>query len=262
MTEKKSYAPGTFCWVDYVAHDMEEAGRWYAELFGWQMVSQDTQGGPPYAMFLKGEHAVAGIGQMSAEMKASGVPPMWNDYVAVDDVDDVAKRAAALGATVSVPPMQVMDAGWLAFFVDPTGAHFAVWKAGEHHGAQVVNEHGALSWNELVTKDVEKAKGFYGELFGWTFDTEAMPQGDYVVIKNGERDNGGIMAMEGPHWEGIPPHWMTYFAVDDCDAVVEAAAASGGKVAVPPVDIPPGRFAVLQDPHGGTFTVIKLNAPA
>ena len=165
-------------------------------------------------------------------------------------------------ATVVVPPMRVMDAGSLAFLVDPVGAHFALWQPGEHHGAQRVNEHGALSWNELVTAEVERAEAFYGELLGWTFEAMPMPEMDYTVIKNGERDNGGIMPMVGPQWEGVPPHWMTYFGVDDCDAAAAKAAATGGKVMVPPTDIPPGRFAVLQDPHGGTFTVIELDAPA
>jgi predicted enzyme related to lactoylglutathione lyase len=261
MSERTSYEPGVFCWVDYVAHDKAAAERWYAELFGWQVVNEDTGGGPPYAMCLKHGKMVAGIGQMSDEMKAAGVPPMWNDYACVEDAVATAAKAVELGGKVLVPAMKVMDAGWLAFITDPAGATFAVWQPLQHHGAQLVNEHGALSWNELNTPDVAQAKAFYGPLLGWRFVDMAMGF-DYTIIKVGERDNGGVMPMTGPEWKGVPPHWMTYFAVDDCDAMAERVEATGGKVCVPPTDIPPGRFAVVNDPQGGMFTVIKLNAPA
>lgn len=140
-------------------------------------------------------------------------------------------------------------------------AMLAVWQPDRHHGAGLVNEHGALSWNELNTPDVAKAKAFYGPLLGWRFVEQPMGSFDYTIIKVGERDNAGIMPMTDPAWAGVPPHWMTYFAVDDCDAIAERAKATGGKVCVPPQDIPPGRFSVLEDPQAAVFTVIKLKSP-
>lgn len=261
MSEMTTYDPGVFCWVDYVAHDMEAALRWYADLFGWEIDHQDTRGGPPYAMLRKHGKSVAGMGQMSDEMKSAGVPPLWNDYVAVQDVQAVARRVEDAGGTVTVPPMQVMDAGWLAFFTDPAGAGFCVWQAGQHHGCQRVNEHGALSWNELVTRDVAASREFYEKVFGWRYAEQDMGTLTYTMIKAGERDNGGIMPMQGPQWEGVPPHWMTYFAVDDCDATASQVTQTGGTVMVPPTDIAVGRFAVLQDLHGGAFTAIELRTP-
>lgn len=262
MSERTRYEPGVFCWVDYVAHDMAAAERWYAELLGWDIVHEDTQGGPPYGMAVKAGKPIAGIGQMSDEMKAAGIRPMWNAYASVEDAAATAAKAVELGGQIAVPAMKVMEAGWLAFIVDPTGATFGVWQPGQHIGAGIVNEHGALSWNELNTPDVAKAKAFYGPLLGWSFVEQPMGGYDYTVIKVGERDNAGIMPMTGPEWAGVPPHWMTYFAVDDCDAIAERAKATGGKICVPPFDIPPGRFSVLEDPQGGVFTVIKLKNPA
>ncbi len=262
MGKRSSYVPGTFCWVDFSAHDMNAAKSWYAELFGWEVAESDTQGGPPYAMFLKDGQVVAGLGQMNDEMKSAGVPPIWNSYVSVEDVAATAQRVEQHGGKVMVPPMKVLDAGWLAFFTDPTGAMFAAWQPGQHHGAQVVNEHGALSWNELATPDVEAAKGFYGEVFGWGYEAQAMPEFEYTSCKVGENYNGGIMPMAGPQWEGVPPYWGVYFGVDDADAMADKVAKAGGKVVVPPTDIMPGRFAVVQDPQGGTFTIMKLNQPS
>ena len=106
-----------------------------------------------------------------------------------------------------------------------------------------------------------KAKDFYCKVLGWTFNTTPMGDFEYTVLKVGERDNGGIMPMAGPMWEGVPAHWMVYFAVADTDAICKKIEELGGKVCVPPTDIPVGRFAVVNDPQGAMFSVIKLNRP-
>lgn len=258
MSEMREYSTGLFCWVDLMAHDLDAAARWYGELFGWEARQEDTHGGPPYVMFLKDGAAVAGAGQMSDEMKAQGVPPVWNSYVAVEDAAALEPKVKELGGQVTVPTMDVMEAGKLAYFTDPVGASFAVWQAGAHHGARRVNEPGAFSWNELNVKDPAPAKAFYGELFGWTFEENPNPQTSYWVIQNDGRPNGGIIQMT-EEWGDMPPVWAVYFAVADCDAAATRVTDAGGKVFVPPTDIPPaGRFSVVSDPQGGVFTVIQL----
>jgi hypothetical protein len=116
---------------------------------------------------------------------------------------------------------------------------------------------GAVSWTELTTPDPETAKAFYGELFGWRFETMDLGQGPYHVIKVGaDGAIGGIMAPP-PGAEGPPPTWGTYVTVADCDATAAKCTALGGKVCVGPTDIPTvGRFAMLQDPQGATIFVI------
>jgi predicted enzyme related to lactoylglutathione lyase len=263
MTTMTEYPDGLFCWVDLVAHDLEAAQRWYAELFGWKPMTQDSQGGPPYVIFEKDGKAVAGAGQMSEDMKQAGVPPMWNDYVAVADASAIEAKAKTLGAKITVPTMQVFDSGKLCFLADPQGAQFAVWEAGTHPGAGLVNAPGSFAWNELVTPDVEAAKRFYGELFGWNFETQAMPQFEYTTIKTeAGRANGGMVPMAGPQWQGIPPHWMTYFAVEKVDDSLARVERSGGTIQVPATDIPGvGRFGVVADPQGATFTLLELSDP-
>lgn len=259
MTKMSKYPHGVFSWVDLVAHDLDAAKRWYAELFGWEAKDQDTQGGPPYVMFLQDGVPVAGAGQMSDEMKGMGAPAMWNDYVTVEDIEAVAAKVSELGGEVMVPVMKVLDAGQLAFFKDPTGASFAIWQAGNHHGAGLVNEPNSLAWNELATPDVEAAKRFYKELLGWSYEAMDMGSFEYTLIKVGGRDNGGMMPMTGPEWEGIPPHWVSYFAVADCDATAKKLVDSGGTIKFEPMDTPPGRIAFVADPQGATFAIITLN---
>ena len=111
--------------------------------------------------------------------------------------------------------------------------------------------HGHFHWNELVTRDVEKAKKFYGDTIGWTFDGMPMPDGTYWVANMGGQPVGGLFPIVGPQWDGVPEHWMSYLAVDDVDARVKKATAAGAKLMRPAFDIPGvGRIAILTEPGG------------
>ncbi len=120
-----------------------------------------------------------------------------------------------------------------------------------------LKQHGAFSWNELLTTDPEAAKRFYRELFNWVTEEMAMQEGgNYTVVKVGGKEVGGMMQMP-PEAGNAPPHWGAYVTVDNVDATVEKAQQLGGSVIVPPRDIPEvGRFSVLQDPQGAVISVI------
>jgi predicted enzyme related to lactoylglutathione lyase len=132
---------------------------------------------------------------------------------------------------------------------DPTGAVFAMWEPKGHIGAGLVNAPGALCWNELATKDVDTAKSFYAGLFGWSM--EDLDGGAYTIIQNGDKGNGGIRAQSEQE-AGVPPNWLAYFAVEDCDASVSTAGELGATTLVPPMDleIAEARIAVIADPQG------------
>jgi predicted enzyme related to lactoylglutathione lyase len=108
-----------------------------------------------------------------------------------------------------------------------------------------------------MTRDTASAKAFYTDLFGWsTKESDFMA---YTEWMNGGQPIGGMLPMEGAQFEGVPPLWMIYFMVEDCDATTERAQSLGGNIHVPPTDIPnTGRFSVIQDPQGATFAVIKM----
>lgn len=260
MPEMTTYAPGQFNWVDLSAHDMPAAVTFYERLFGWNCVEQEAGGGPHYGIFESGGKPVAGIGQLPEELKGK-VPSAWNSYVNVEDIETAAAKAAELGATITVPVMKAVDAGWLAFLLDPAGASFALWQPDKHPGAQLVNDPGSFCWNELVTPDVERAKEFYAQLFGWEFALNEQSPATYYIIRNAGRDNGGLMQMT-EEWKDAPPHWMVYFTVENADACAKTATELGGTVCVPPFDIPIGRIAVLSDVQGGTFSAFQFAAGA
>jgi uncharacterized protein len=111
--------------------------------------------------------------------------------------------------------------------------------------------HGNFYWNELMTRDAEKAKKFYSSSVGWTFDAMPMPDGTYWVAKMGDQAVGGIFTMSGPDFEGVPESWMSYLAVDDIDARLKKATAAGAKVMRQPFDVPGvGRIAIIEQPGG------------
>jgi predicted enzyme related to lactoylglutathione lyase len=256
MTERTEYAPGTPCWVDLASPDCEAAKRFYGEVFGWDAEEtgpvEETGG---YTMFtLRGKN-VAGMAPLQ-----DGQPPAWGPYVSVTDAAATIKAANDAGATVLVEPLTVPAAGTMAVFADPTGAVCCVWQPDQHIGAQLVNEPGAMCWNELDTRDPAKAKAFYTGLFGWGTDT--MPGGDgteYTVWTLDGQGVGGMMAMPDAVPAEVPSHWLNSFAVDDCDASVAKIESLGGSVLMPAMDMEGvGRFAVVADPQGAAFSVIKL----
>lgn len=248
MAERDGYSPGTPSWVD-ISTDVEGAKAFYGALFGW--APQDA--GPPeqtggYGFFTKGGKMVAGY-----EPQQRPGPPAWAVYVATGDAGDTARRVEQAGGKVVTAPMDVMGQGHLAVFQDPQGGFFSVWQAGTHKGAQLVGESGALCWVELNTRDIEEAKRFYPVVFGWTAETHEgeMP---YTEFHLGSEAVAGMMTMPEQVPAGMPAYWLVYFGTDDVDGASAQARDLGASVVVEPSDIPGGgRFAVLQDPQGGTF---------
>jgi len=260
MPIRKDFAAGEFCWIDLTAHDMKAAIAWYAGVFGWTHMTMDTpEGGSPYAFLTAGENAVGGIGEASPEMKAQGVPATWNSYINSEDCEATEAKVRELGGMVTVPTMTIPGHGKLAYFLDPEGACFAAWQTLNPDGpGLLVGEPGGLCWNELMTRDTGKATAFYGALAGWDFTEMPMGEISYTMAKAGETDAAGMLTMTGEQYEGVPPHWLVYFSVGDCDEIAEKAAATGGTVMVPPMDIPVGRMSIIADPQGAAFGIIKL----
>ena len=159
-------------------------------------------------------------------------------------------------------PFDVFTVGRMAVVQDPTGAVFALWQAGTHSGAGIVNVPNSFCWNELATRDTKKAGDFYTSLFSWNRDVQNFGPMEYTLFKNDARGAGGMFAIT-PEMGNVPPHWLVYFAVADCDAAVSKATGLGGKVWKPADNIPGvGRFAILSDPQGAAFAVIKLDNPS
>ena len=258
MAIRTGYEQGQFAWVDLVARDMAEAREFYGKLFGWESVDIDTQGGPPYAQFHLQGKTVAGIGQMNEAMLQKSLPANWNSYINVKDIAAVCEKVTELGGKVIVPVMKVVHAGSLAFIQDPTGAQVGLWQKGEHFGADVTQDFHCFCWNELLTRDIEMARDFYGRLFDWEFSDYTATDSKYYVVHQHGEENSGLMEMD-QRWGDMPPRWMVYFAVQSVDMMVDQVRQLGGFVHVHPFDIPEGRFAIVSDAQGASFDLVEMS---
>lgn len=254
-----AYPHGTPSWIDLATPDPEASRAFYGALFGWDFEDSPTdRPGVPYTMCSLRGRATAGMMLLAPEMAAGGMPPCWTSYISVDDLEAAVAKVAPAGGTVLQPPMDVMDAGRMAVLSDPTGAVVALWEAKDHVGAEIVNEHAALCWNELMTSDVSAAIAFYGEVLGWTSETAPMDGGDYTLFHRAGGDESGIAGSMALPMEGMPSAWGVYFAVDDCEATVAQAAELGAQVVMPATQMDGvGTFAAMADPQGAFFSVMQ-----
>lgn len=259
MPEVTHHTPGTFSWVELNTTDVAAAKQFYGALFGWQ--PHDMPAGPDmtYTMLKLSDLEIGAMCDIPPDQRKHGVMPHWMSYVTVENADQSAARAKELGAHLLMEPFEVMDVGRMAVLADPQGGHFCIWQARAHIGSRLVGEIGTCCWQELWAHDPQAATAFYTGLFGWHGKTSAVSEAiDYTEWSLGEQSFGGMLKIEkgmGP----MPSNWLPYFMVADCDATAEAAKAHGGKVQIEPMDIPRvGRFAVIADPQGAHFAVIKL----
>src|SRR5919201_1392285 len=237
MGERTGYEPGTFCWVDLATTDQEAAKGFYGELFGWEAADMPMGDGAVYSMQRLRGKDVAAIAAQPQQQRDAGVPPAWNSYVSVESADAAAERAGELGATVHAPAFDALEAGRMAVIQDPQGAFFMVWEPKQHFGAAIVNEPGALCWNELATAEMDASAAFYGDLFGWKAEPVeggAMP---YLMVENDGRRNAGIR----PAQEGEPPNWSAYFAIEDVAAAAGKVVELGGSKLMEPMDVGVGK---------------------
>ena len=262
MPTRTEYAHGEFSWVDLATTDPSAAKNFYGSLFGWQAEDMPAGPGMTYTMCRLKDQYVSALYALDKERQSHGEPPHWLPYINVRNADDIAKKASQGGGTVLNGPFDVLDVGRMAPVKDPTGAHFAIWQAKRHTGAGLINEPGAMCWNELMTPDVDAAGRFYETTFDWSAEPVDMgPAGTYTIFKAGTTQVGGMMARP-PEMKNVQPHWLTYFAVTDCDGAAKKVRELRGQVLRPADNIPNiGRFAVCRDPQGAAFAVFQpLNA--
>lgn len=257
MAERSSYEPGIPSWVDLSSQDPKASAAFYEQLFGWTADWDPRPEAGGYGQFKLRGRSVAGIGPTYGE----GTPSVWNTYISTRDAAATTAEVRAQGGMVIMEPMQIFDSGVMAVFQDPAGAYFSVWQADQHPGAGLVNEPGALCWNELASRDTAAALRFYPSVFGWEARSSEMSTGgmQYTEWLVGGRSIAGMMEMPAEVPAEVPSYWLSYFAVPDCQRAVIEATRLGGTVFVPPTELPFGRFSVLGDPQSATFGVIDFS---
>jgi uncharacterized protein len=250
----EAWPEGTPNWVEVAVDEPQVAAAYYSELFGWECYEAGAEEGD-YILAFKGGRPAAAIGPKQEE----DAPAIWATFFAVEDADATARRVAAAGGEAHFPPVDIGPNGRMFFATSPDGANFGVWQAGEHTGVGIFNEPGSLALNVLHTNELELAQEFYSEVFGYSYRDLSRPELDlFALLRAGDGVGVGAMSTNKVAPPGTPSHWMTWFAVADCDEAAVLACRLGGRVLIQPEDTPFGRTAVVAGPEREVFGVVDL----
>lgn len=239
-------APGVPTWLDFWCHDIPAAAGFWHDLLGY-----DIPVSPPefdgYTMARVGERVAFGIGPAFPD----SAHDLASLYLATDDVDASAAKAAELGGEVVMGPMDIPHSGRMVVLRDPAGVLFSLWQAGGVHGYDAVDEPGFPCWQDCITPDVEASKAFLEGVFGYTFTEDMGPE--TPVARLGDDQHFSVGAVEA----GGEPRWVSYLLVDDLDATIARAAELGAPCPDGPQPLPFGRWAHLTTPGGAPFGLFE-----
>ena len=239
---------GSVVWHEQVSSDPERAQSFYTELLGWD-VERWKPGEANYPIIKANGQTHGGFTRAQGD-----APAGWIANVLVDDVDEAAAKAQSLGGTVVSGPMEMAEIGRWAIIADPQGGVISAYKPEGDYDVPA----GTFVWDELLATDVDVAKRFYTEVFGWTtaaWDTDQ--PGRYTIFKR-SGDTGAAGLMQRPPGASGGAIWIPYVARDDVDATVARAKELGATVLMEPSDVENvGRISLLVDPTGATFGLIK-----
>lgn len=264
MSERSEYRPGEFCWVDLATNDVDAAKAFYSELLGAETEAApgDPEQNGHYGFLMRDGKRVAGYG----DTMGPDQPPAWSSYVAVASADETAEKVKVAGGNVLMEPLDLPgDSGRMAVCRDAEGAFFSIYQSRGNTGAQIVNEVGTWTWTNLLTRDLDAAKRFYADVFGWeAVSNPDIPEG--ILNWKVERQRwpeglGGLMAMPEMVPAEVPPYWEVYFKVADLDRAIQQTEGAGGQVMAGPIEIPIGRIASVTDPQGAAVSLMQADYP-
>ncbi len=245
-----AYTTNQFCWHGLNTTDVDKAGSFYGEVFGWKLertkMGDDEERlfaaqGAPHAHYMK--------------VPMEGVPSHWANYIRVDDVDASTKAAIANGGTQVLAPNDIPP-GRFSIVNTPSGAALCLF----HEADEAQSQHhpgGAVNWTELHRRNLDKDLSWLRETFGFETAEVPMPDGStYYLLKAGDEQRGGAMQSQMP--DDAPAMWLSWFEVDDIEAARKRLTRHGGQPFGDIMDIAGvGRVFPAADPTGAAFGVIQ-----
>jgi predicted enzyme related to lactoylglutathione lyase len=260
--ENRPNPQGDFIWYELMTPDPEGSKAFYDAVVGWNFgePADEYQG---YRMInAPGGGFAGGVLPLTAEMQQHGARPTWLGYIYVADVDKAVSAIEQANGKSLMPANDIPNVGRIAMVADPHGAPFYVMKpippeGRENESSDVfsLDKVGRCGWNELQTADVDAARRFYGDRFGWGSE-EYMDMGEMGLYRfwdqKGKRIGALFKADNGQH-----PHWRFYFRVPSIKAAKETAEAKGGTTHMGPHQVPTGDWILIgTDPQGAEFALV------
>ena len=253
---------GDFIWYELMTTDAEGAKSFYDAVVGWN-ISEGAEEFNGYRMIGRSDGKFAGgVLPLTKEMQQHGARPTWLGYVHVPDVDKAVIDIANAGGRALMPAFDITNVGRIAMVSDPQGAPFYVMKpippANDPNAKSDVFSPDAqqrVGWNELQTSDVEAARAFYGNQFGWGSD-EFMDMGEMGKYRFWDQNGTRIGAVCNGN-DGQQPHWRFYIRVPSISAAKQTAEQHGGTVHMGPHQVPTGDWIIVgSDPQGAEFALV------
>jgi predicted enzyme related to lactoylglutathione lyase len=247
----KTTPAGKVMWHDLMTIDVDKARSFYTSLLAWKTRPVDLA---PLGTTQRIEAGGQEIGGLVSLPTSEGIPSHWMPYVEVKDLEAVVRRAKELGGFAPVPPTALDGMGRFAVIADPRGAHISPVEMTTPKRSSASPQPGQAAWNEVLSDDPEGTARFFADVFGWQIQQMDMgPMGKYTIFMRGEEQLGGCMKAK----DGVPPMWLTYWNVTNVDQSVNRAKQLGGRLEMPPFNVPKGRVAVLADPTGAPFALYQ-----
>ena len=263
--ENRPSQTGAFIWYELMTPDPEGAKAFYDAVVGWS-IGEGVPEYNGYRMIGRSDGGFAGgILPLTGEMQQHGARPAWLGYVCVADTDAAVAAIGQSGGKALMPATDIPNVGRIAMVADPQGAPFYVMKPippeGDPNAESDVFSATAeqrVGWNELQTSDVEAARRFYGEQFGWD-SGEFMDMGEMGQYRFWDRSGTRLGALFNAD-DGQPPRWRFYIRVASISAAKAAAEAAGGTVHMGPHQVPTGDWIIVgSDPQGAEFALVGGN---
>jgi predicted enzyme related to lactoylglutathione lyase len=262
QTLERTSDQGEFIWYELMTTDAEGAKDFYDAVVGWN-IAGESQFPNGYRMIGRSDGGFAGgLLPINEEMQQHGARPGWLGYIYVDDVDATSDAILRAGGSSLLPPTDIPNVGRIAMVADPQGAPFYIMKPippandpNAKSDAFSATAQQRVGWNELQTSDVEAARRFYGDQFGWVTD-DFMDMGEMGKYRFIDRAGQRLGALFDPG-HGQPPHFRFYVRVPSISAAKDVAEQKGGTIHMGPHQVPTGDWIIVgSDPQGAEFALV------
>jgi predicted enzyme related to lactoylglutathione lyase len=251
--------PGKFVWAELFTNDSAAATKFYSGVFGWTAVAFD-QHGVAYTVFSNGGHPVAGLRQRSSS--ATPHASRWVGYIAVANIASALSITTNAGGEVRAPAREFPKIGSEAIITDNEGSPVGLLQSSSGDSADNEPAPGDWNWFHLFAKNPPTAADFYQQVINYDVAPDARPgKQNELILSSGGLNRGSVSVL--PHREGAKTGWLGVIRVANLDATLARVPALGGEIVVAPHEAAFGsRFAVINDPTGGTVGVVEYVANA
>jgi len=250
--------PGKFIWADLFAEYPLQAGKFYSQVFGWNLRRFGSDSSA-YWILSNGDRPLAGVARReNKEKKPGSLQARWVGYISVEDLQAATQQVLQEGGRLLLEPRKVPDRGYQAIAMDSEGTPIGLMYSDAGDPPDRLAGVGDWFWVQLFSKDPVGALSFYQNVFGLEGvpDTRTGREDDFLLVSGGH-SRAGMVPLEGNSRRGA---WLGFVRVTDIDKSIRTAEKIGGQVLKAPAEVgDTGRIAIIADPYGGVVGMFQFS---